>query len=437
MDIGSLNSFAIHTLGCKVNEYESQAIINDLNTYGINQVDFNDCADLYIINTCSVTNQADLKSRNIILRAKRRNPSAIILVAGCYSQVASKIIAEKIGAHIIIGNKYKNNIISLLEEYFATGNNLIKIDNLRLEKKFENISNTSFLSRTRAFIKIQDGCNFMCSYCIIPFTRGKQRSKDLDLILNEINQFVKNDFKEIVLTGVNTAGYEDENKNTFYDLLESILTIKGNFRIRISSVEPFQITTKIIDLITTNPQRFCNHWHICLQSGCDKILKSMNRKYSFEEFDLLIKTIRIKSPLVSISTDIIAGYPDETSEDFKTSFDNIKALNFAFLHVFPYSPRKYTSAANLDNINGLIKKERVQKLLKLSHDCKIDYLKKFINSEVEVLFEKNNEFINIGKTSEYFEVMVKHSSSLKNQLLKVKIIKILGDKMIGELIKKY
>ncbi len=305
--INDFNTFAIHTLGCKVNTYESQSMINQLTSNGLIQVDFDQVADIYIINTCSVTNNADLKSRNTITKAKRTNPDALIIVAGCYSQVAHEEIKKKLDIDILIGNKYKNDIVSLINNYLKEGKTQVKVDNLLLEKEYENLVESSFEDRTRAFLKIQDGCNFMCSYCIIPFARGKQRSKKLSLIIDEIKDFRQRGFKEIVLSGVNTAGYLDHEGHTFYDLLKAINTLEGDFRIRISSLEPFQISDEIIDLITHNKERFCSHWHICLQSGSDHVLKAMHRKYSIEEFKTLVKKIRANDPLVSISTDYIAS----------------------------------------------------------------------------------------------------------------------------------
>ena len=431
-------TFAIHTLGCKVNLYESESIANQLTSIGLIQVDFTTKADIYIINTCSVTNVADAKSRNMISRARNKNKDALIMVAGCYSQVASDEISKKLKVDIIIGNKFKNNITSLIEEYLENKNNtLIKINNLLMEDEFEDIKLDNYESKTRAFIKIQDGCNFMCSYCSIPFTRGKQRSASKQKIINDIKQFVANGFKEIVLTGVNTAGYLDKDGNNFYDLLKSINKIDGDFRIRISSLEPFQITDEIIELITKNNKRFCRHWHICLQSGCNKTLKNMNRKYSTIQFEELINKIRLIDPLVSISTDIIVGFPSETIEDFDESYNFIKNIQFSFLHVFPYSKRRNTAASRIKDINNpKIKKQNEQKMLNLSKELKKLYLKKFINQEIEVLFEKYENGYLIGKSSQYFEVCLKsNDKKLLNHIIKLKVNSCFGENLICELIK--
>lgn len=253
-----LKTFSIMTLGCKVNSYESNIIQNDLLSYGLIKVPFGEPSDITIINTCSVTNTADAKSRNFINRVNKTNPDSIVLVCGCYSQVASNDLKKDFGIDILIGNKYKNNVIELINEYFNNHKQVVKIDNLLLEKEFENNQVEVYKDKTRAFVKIQDGCNYMCSYCIIPFTRGRQRSKNFTFLINEITTLVSNGYKEIVLTGVNTAGYNYETKN-FYDLLLAINNLAGDFRIRISSLEPFQINDDIIKLIATNPSRFAPH----------------------------------------------------------------------------------------------------------------------------------------------------------------------------------
>ncbi|MBR2651375.1 radical SAM protein [bacterium] len=256
--LNELKTFSITTLGCKVNTYESNIIKNDLLSIGLIEVPFDCCADLAIINTCSVTNTADAKSRNMIRRIKNNFPDAIILVCGCYSQVNVDQIKDDFGIDILLGNKYKNNIIEILSNFFKTNEQLVKIDNLLLEKEFENNKIEIYKDQTRAFVKIQDGCNFMCSYCIIPFTRGRQRSKDFNLLIDEINTLVQNGYKEIVLTGVNTAGYNANGKD-FFMLLSTINGLPGDFRVRISSVEPFQISNQIIELVCNNPKRFAQH----------------------------------------------------------------------------------------------------------------------------------------------------------------------------------
>lgn len=425
-----IHTFAIHTLGCKVNTYESEAMKNELISHGLLEVSFEQLADIYIINTCSVTNTADLKSRNIIRRANKINPNAIVIVAGCYSQTSSQEIKEKLKADIIIGNKYKNNIYQLINEHLSTRQQLVKIDNLLLEKDFEIISSTSFENRTRAFIKIQDGCNFMCSYCSIPFTRGKQRSGNLQDIIEQIKKYVQKGFKEIVLTGVNTAGYSD-NKNDFYSLLTAINKLEGDFRVRISSIEPFQITDEIIDIVMSNPKRFCNHWHLCLQSGSDQILNAMNRKYTINEFEILMNKIRKYNPLVSISTDYIVGFPTETNEFHNESLEFIKKVKFSFMHIFTFSKRKNTAASKLEDIHGSIKKTRFNEISMIEKANKNIYLKSFINKNIEVLFEQYINGVYCGKSSEYAEILYKSDQEdLIGEVITLKVTNVLGTKLI-------
>lgn len=435
MLINQLKTYAITTLGCKVNSYESSVIKNDLDSYGFLEVPFDALADIYIINTCSVTNTADAKSRNMISRARKNNPNAIIIVCGCYSQVSSEYLKNKFGINILLGNKYKNNIIEIIEEYLDQKKQIIKIDNLLLEKNFENSKIETFKDQTRAYVKIQDGCNFMCSYCIIPFTRGRQRSKGHSTLINEINQLVTNGFKEIVLTGVNTAGYND-GEYDFYKLLKDINKLDGKFRVRISSVEPFQISDDIINLIANNKNRFCQHWHICLQSGSDSVLEKMNRKYSTSEFLTLVNKIYKLNPYTSISTDYIVGFPTETENNHYESIEFLKLVKFSKIHVFPYSIRSYTPASKLPQIKDSIKSNRVKEILELNKELSKEFINKFVNKNVDVIFEKqinNNTYI--GHTSEYFEVIVKSDENILNKLCLVKIKRIIGDNTIGELIK--
>ncbi len=406
-----MNSFAIKTLGCKVNSYESDAARNDLLSFGYIEHDFNNLADIYIINTCSVTNNADSKSRNMISKARRNNPNALVIVMGCYSQVNSKeILALKL-ADIIIGNKYKNDLISLIKAYENNKEKIVKISNLMIEKEFEKNDFVINQNKTRAYLKIQDGCNFMCSYCIIPFTRGKQRSQAFNSIINEVKLLSKSGYREIVLTGVNIAGYINE-EYTFYDLLVAINKIEGDFRIRISSIEPFQITDEMIEVITTNKNRFANHWHICLQSGSNNVLEKMHRKYTTNDIRILFNKIRTKSSDVSISTDVIAGFPTETETDHLETIKFIKEMKFSSLHVFPFSTRKNTKASNYLEVDSKIKKIRTDELIKLSHELVKNYLKTFVNKEVRVIFESSKNNLYEGKTSEYVNCIYRSNEEI-------------------------
>lgn len=428
-----LKTFSIMTLGCKVNSYESNIIQNDLLSYGLIKVPFGEPSDITIINTCSVTNTADAKSRNFINRVNKTNPDSIVLVCGCYSQVASNDLKKDFGIDILIGNKYKNNVIELINEYFNNHKQVVKIDNLLLEKEFENNQVEVYKDKTRAFVKIQDGCNYMCSYCIIPFTRGRQRSKNFTFLINEITTLVSNGYKEIVLTGVNTAGYNYETKN-FYDLLLAINNLAGDFRVRISSLEPFQINDDIIKLIATNPSRFAPHWHICLQSGSNSVLQAMNRKYTTNEFLTLVQKIYSLNPETAISTDYICGFPTETDLDHQDSIEFVKQVGFLKLHVFPYSPRKFTPAAKLHQVHDANKTVRVNEMLKISEQLTNQFIKKFIDKDVWVLFEKYEHQINSGYSGQYFIVNVQSNTNYNNQLKKVRVKKVIFDQVFGEII---
>lgn len=435
--INDLHSFSIMTLGCKVNTHESNQIANDLLAQGLVQQDFDAKSDIYIINTCSVTNTADSKSRNMINRAYKNNPNAIIIVCGCYSQVASNELKDILKIDILLGNKYKNNLVNLINEFLANNENqIVKVDNLLLERNFEDTKVQEFKNNTRAFLKIQDGCNFMCSYCIIPFTRGRQRCKSHESILSDINNLLNQGYKEIVLTGVNTAGYFDGDSYNFIDLLKDINQIKGNFRIRISSVEPFQISDEIIELISNNPERFAQHWHLCLQSGDEQVLKAMNRHYTPEWFLELVNKIKKYNPNVAISTDLICGFPTEKDENFQNTIEFLKKVGFFKIHVFPYSKRNYTPAAKMKQIHDNLKTERVKRVIELEKELYKNYLNKFINKSVKVLFEKEqeNSLYYVGHCSEFFPVYVKKDEfdhNPQNEFHEIVINKILLEMPIG------
>lgn len=428
-------TFAIHTLGCKVNAFESNAIVNDLLENGLIKVSFNEIADIYIINTCSVTNKADSKSKFFINQAYKKNPNAIIIVAGCMSQLDKKL-SDKLNVSIQIGNKYKGNIFALIEDYLKKKERIINIENLLIKNEFEIIKPSIFSEQTRAFCKIQDGCNYMCSYCIIPFSRGKQRSKPLNLVIDEIRYLVSKNYKEIVLIGVNTAGYEDDDKNNFLDLLKAINKLEGDFRIRISSVEPFQINDKIIELVSKNKKRFCQHWHICLQSGSNDVLKEMNRKYTAKYFLELIKKIKKLSPNACFTTDYIVGFPTETSNHHEESKKLLKKINFLDMHIFPFSPRKGTKAFLLKDNGSKIKKDRFKEIEKINQECRDKILNSFINKKVLVLCEskvKESSHIS-GYSSEYIKVYIKSNEDLKNQFVTVKLISKFLDGMYGKIV---
>lgn len=422
---------AIYTLGCKVNLYESEVIMNSFKKRGYEIVDFEDDADIVIINTCTVTNTSDKKSRNIIRQAVKKHENAVIVVMGCYSQVRSADIKEIDGVDIIIGNTKKSKVVSLVEEYLKNKKSITEIDNI-MHTDFEAMELDTFETRTRAFVKIQDGCNNFCSYCIIPYSRGNIRSKEKDDVVSEIKCLVKNGYKEVVLTGIHTGHYgKDKYDYDFSDLLSELCKIDNLKRIRISSIEITELDSKFIDVLKNN-KVIVNHMHIPLQSGCDKTLKEMNRKYDTKYYLDKINLIRSIRPNISITTDLIVGFPNETEEDFNNTLSFLRKVKFSKIHVFPYSRRKGTKADLMDNqIDEQTKHKRVKEVLKLSEELEIEYMNKFINTNVLVLIEKFENGIISGHTENYIPVKANGVESDINELLMIHIDKMEYPYLIG------
>lgn len=425
---------SFYTLGCKVNTYESEVLMNKFINAGYELVDFNDKCDVYVINTCSVTNTSDQKSRKIIREASNRNKDAIICVMGCYSQLNYediKSLGENIS--IILGNNDKSKLLDYIEEYKKNRKQIIKIDDLN-KVCFEDMRLDNFQKHTRAFVKIQDGCNNYCSYCIIPYTRGNVRSKKKEDVLDEINTLVKNGYKEVVLTGIHTGHYgQDLNDYDFSDLLRKLEKIDGLERIRISSVEITELNDKFLDTLK-NSKKIVNHIHIPIQSLCDKTLKDMNRKYDVEYFFNKINEIRSIRPNIAITSDVIVGFPGETDEDFNITKSNIEKLKITELHVFPYSIRKGTRAASMVQVDGNIKKKRVKELIELSEVLKNNYYKSLIGTEEKLLTEKYLDGYLIGHLSNYGLIKVKSDKELLNEILDVKLLDYKDDMFIGEIL---
>lgn len=422
---------AIYTLGCKVNLYESEVIMNSFKKSGYEIVDFEDNADIVIINTCTVTNTSDKKSRNIIRQAVKKHEKAVIVVMGCYSQVRSADIKEIDGVDIIIGNTKKSKVVSLVEEYLKNKKSITEIDDI-MHTDFEPMELDTFETRTRAFVKIQDGCNNFCSYCIIPYSRGNIRSKEKDDVVSEIKCLVMNGYKEVVLTGIHTGHYgKDKYDYDFSDLLSELCKIDNLKRIRISSIEITELDSKFIDVLKNN-KVIVNHMHIPLQSGCDKTLKEMNRKYDTKYYLDKINLIRSIRPNISITTDLIVGFPNETEEDFNNTLSFLRKVKFSKIHVFPYSRRKGTKADLMDNqIDEQTKHKRVKEVLKLSEELEIEYMNKFINTDVLVLIEKFENGIISGHTENYIPVKANGVESDINELLMIHIDKMEYPYLIG------
>ena len=427
---------AFYTLGCKVNTYESEVLMNKFKKEGYEIVDFDDISDIYVINTCSVTNTSDQKSRKIIREASRKNKDAIICVMGCYSQLNHEDI-KSLGDNIaiILGNNDKSKLLDYISKFKKNKKQIVKIDDLN-KVCFEDMRLDSFEKHTRAFVKIQDGCNNYCSYCIIPYTRGNVRSKKKEDVLDEINTLVNNGYKEVVLTGIHTGHYGQDLKDyDFSDLLRELEKIDGLERIRISSVEITELNDKFLDTLK-NSKKIVNHIHIPIQSLCDKTLKDMNRKYDVEYFFNKINEIRSIRPNIAITSDVIVGFPNETDEDFNTTKENIKKLGITELHVFPYSIRKGTRAASMPQVDGNIKKKRVKELIELSEELKNKYYKSLIGTEEQLLTEKYLDGYLIGHLSNYGLVKVKYNKEILNEVLDVKLLDYKDDIFLGEIIKK-
>ena len=423
-----MKTVGIYTLGCKVNTYESEYVVNELKKAGYEIKDFDDICDVYIINTCTVTNNSDSKSKKIIRQAIRKNSKACIVAMGCF--IASHKDYKEEGLDIVLANKDKSKIVELLNQYFKEKKQIIDLYEKRLDE-FEDMYINEFPGRTRAFVKIQDGCDNFCSYCIIPFVRGKCRSKKEEKVIKEIKDLVNNNYKEIVLTGIHTGNYGNDINTSFSNLLSKIIEIKNLERIRISSIEITELNDEVLNIIKKSG-KIANHLHIPLQAGSNEILKLMNRKYNTEEYEIIIKKIREIRSDISISTDVIVGFPGETEEMFNETINTCKRIGFSKIHVFPFSERKGTKAASMNNkLDNSVKKDRTKRLIEVSESLEIDYMKKFINSNVEVLIEEVKDGFSYGHTSNFIHVKV-NKELIHNKTYNIELESIEYPYMIGK-----
>ena len=415
-----MRSVGVLTLGCKVNTYESEFVINKLKENNYEIKDFTDVCDVYIINTCTVTNTSDVKSRKMIRNAIKRNKDACVVAMGCFIEANKDYQIE--GLDIIIGNKDKSKIIELLDEHFNKKETIKKLYKNEYDE-FEDMYITNFPGRTRAFVKIQDGCENFCSYCIIPFVRGKCRSKEKNKVISEIKELVKNGYQEVVLTGIHTGNYGVDLDTNFAELLKEIVKIEGLKRLRISSIEITELTKDVLDVVKEN-KIIVDHLHIPLQAGSNEVLKLMNRKYDLNYFYNKIEEIRTIRPEISISTDIIVGFPGETEELFNQTIKTATELAFTKIHVFPYSERQGTKAVTLSGIVPVPeRKARARKLLEISKELEIEYMNKFIGKEVEVLIEETKDGYSLGHTGNFLYVKINKELE-HNKFIKVKIKEI-------------
>jgi len=419
----------ICSLGCKVNIYESEVVTDLLKKGGYEIVPFEDKADIYIINTCSVTNESDKKSRKMINRAKKNNSEAIIVVMGCYSQVSS----DDIEADIILGNKDKSKIVEILNDFIRDRESKKIIYDLS-SVEFEKMEISHFDNHTRAFVKIQDGCNAFCSYCIIPYTRGRVRSKNKEDVIEEVSRLVKDGYKEIVLTGIHTGRYGIDINSSLYELLCELVKIPNIYRIRLSSIEINEVTPEIIELYKNN-KIMARHLHVPLQSGSNKILKLMNRRYNKEEFMKMIDKLR-EIEDISLTTDLIVGFPNETDDDFEETMDTLKKIHFTKIHTFPYSRRRGTVADKMDgHISGDIKKKRVHEVIELSNEYENEYYKSKISKVYDGVVERHNNGLVVVHTSNFIPVIIDDNDNIENNsIVNVKIERVDGLNVYGRVV---
>ncbi len=427
---------ASHALGCKVNQYESEAIAELFAERGYEIVGIDEPADIYIINTCTVTNFGDKESRQLIRKVKRLNDGAVVAAIGCYAQTAPEEIKNIDGVNLIIGTKGRKDIVDLVESYIPEMGVLCTVGEISKEREFEHLSINKLADRTRAYLKIQDGCSQFCSYCIIPYARGPIRSRDPKDIMDEVHTLAENGFKEIILTGIHVASYgKDLKGTTLLDVIRQVQSTEGIERIRFSSVEPNLITREFAAHLS-QMNKVCSHFHLSLQSGCDRTLKRMNRKYDTAAYAEAVGILREYFPDVALTTDIIAGFPGETDEDFEESIEFAERIGFSKIHAFPYSPKKGTPAAAMqDQIQNSVKNERTGRLIALSDAMGDKFIEGFIGKVMPVLYEQEiSENLYEGYTENYIRVTAESQTNIKNKILDTKILSSKKERAHGEIL---
>ena len=432
-----MKKVAFYTLGCKVNQYETEAMLEMFEKDGYEQVGSEDYADVYVINTCTVTHMSDRKSRQYIRRMKKKNPDAIIAVVGCYSQVSPEEILSIDEVNLVMGTNDRKKIVEEVKKIDAS-RKVSTVDDIMKVKAFEEIEINKTNGKTRAFMKIQDGCDRYCSYCIIPYARGRVRSRDLESIVKEVENLASNGYKEVVLTGIHVASYGKDIKDSdikLLDVIKQINDIEGIERIRLSSVEPILFTDEFVEAVSTM-DKVCPHYHLSLQSGCDETLKRMKRRYTTEEYKAIVDRLRAAIPNVSITTDVIVGFPGETNEEFDKTYEFLKDIELTHMHVFKYSPRKGTPAATMENqVDPSTKHDRSEKLLQLNEENFNKFGQKMLDKEFNVLFEQkvgDNKYE--GLTENYVKVIVESDNDISEQILKVKIKDVKNEFLEGILV---
>lgn len=437
------------TLGCKVNQYETNAMAQKFLEKGYQIIEEETPEneeikpDICIINTCTVTNMSDRKSRQMLRRMKEKNPNTIVVAVGCYAQVAKEELAKISEIDLVLGNNEKVEIVRHVEEYINNHIDNVELEDVMYSKEFSDFGNVTYTEKTRAVIKIQDGCDRFCSYCIIPYARGRVRSRKPESIVSEITQIASNGIKEVVITGIHIASYgkdfsmskDPELQNyKLIDLLEEINSINGIQRIRLGSIEPLLITEEFVERLK-KLEKICHHFHLSLQSGCDETLKRMNRRYTTEQFKEIVRLLRNAYDDVNLTTDVIVGFPGETDEEFNKTYKFLEEIKFYKMHIFKYSPRKGTKAAVMPNqISGDIKEERSRKLIELSDKNEIEYNEYYIGKNVEVLFEEEKDGIFKGHTQNYIMVYCELNKNLENQVISVQCEKAEQEHILGNFI---
>lgn len=425
---------ASFALGCKVNQYESEAIAELFAEKGYEIVGIDEEADVYVINTCTVTNFGDKKSRQLIRKVKRQNENAIVAVVGCYAQTAPKELMEIAGVNLVIGTKDRAQIVEMVEQYDRANGVENHVSDIMKERVFEPLSIQKLANRTRAYLKIQDGCSQYCSYCIIPYARGPIRSREPQEVVAEVKRLAENGFKEVVLTGIHVASYGKDRRDTSLpDILKQVHEVEGIERIRFSSIEPNVVTEEFAQTMAALP-KVCDHFHLSLQSGCDKTLKEMNRKYDTEKYRQAAATLRKYLPKVALTTDIIVGFPGETEEDFRESYAFAEEIGFAKIHVFPYSPKRGTpAAARKDQLLNAVKAERSHTLIQLSDKMAAEFLANAVGTDAEVLYERAvGDGIYEGHTTNYMKVHGRSEVDLTNRICKTHITRAEGEMLFGD-----
>ncbi len=420
---------ALHNLGCKVNSYETEAMTQLLKKAGYEIVSFQDQADVYIINTCSVTNMADRKSRQMLHKAKKQNPNAVVVATGCYVQTATEKVVQDLSIDLVVGNNRKKDIVEILNEYYAekeAGEQVKEeyVIDINHTDEYEDLEISTVTEHTRAHLKIQDGCNNFCSYCIIPYARGRIRSRTMESIKAELERLSASGFKEIVLTGINLSCYDDNGKKLI-DVIEMADNVNGIQRIRLGSLDPEVVTEDFVERLG-KVKKICPHFHFSLQSGCDKTLKAMNRHYTSDEYYEKCQLIRKYIDNPAFTTDVIVGFPGETEEDYISSREFVKKVKFAELHVFKYSKRDGTVAAKMPNqIDEKIKTLRSEDLIKTGEELTKEFRQAKIGQDTTVLFEEkillDNKEYWVGHTVDYIKIAVPEKENLEGQIRKVNV----------------